>query len=96
MNLLRIYLVIGLIAASGLAYGFWHHAVYKSGYNACEASFKLASDKQKDTAQKEITKIGDKYEEIRTDLRKNPDYMRPVSPLVGSAISRMPNRTPAK
>lgn len=96
MSTLRIYFVLTLIAASGLVYGLWHHAVYKNGYNACEASFKAAGDKQKDEAQKKIAKIGDKYEEIISDIHSQPDYMQPVSPLVGLAIGRMPDRTATK
>lgn len=86
--------VAGIITAIGLVYGIWHHTIYKSGYQACEVVYRAAADAQKAKADAEIAKIGEKYAPIHEKLRQSPDYMRPVSPLVGSIIGGLPTPAP--
>lgn len=73
----------------------WHdHKVDMGGYNRAMAEVKAAAYEQAATAQQEIAKIGDKYAEKRKILRADPDYLRPVSPLVGHAIDGLPAPSP--
>ncbi len=95
---LSFWLQFGLVAASVAAVGggvwYVHHHIYQSGYDARVAEEKAAADKAAADAQAKIAKIGDKYAPIHEKLRQSPDYMRPVSPLVGSAIGSLPNPAP--
>lgn len=83
--------VAGLIAAMGLVYGIWHHTVYKSGENACEARYTSAAAAAAAHAQTEIATEKVKYAQIDQALQKSTGFSKPVSPLVGDAIGRMRN-----
>lgn len=41
----RLIVVFSLATAIGGAYGLWHHAVYKSGEDACQARYVAANIK---------------------------------------------------
>jgi hypothetical protein len=88
------WLTLGCCAAIATAALLYHHHVFKSGEAACKAEYTAAADNQKVAAQIEIAKIGDKYAIINEKLHESPIFMRPVSPLVGAAISGMPQPHP--
>lgn len=80
-----------LLASGGLAYGLWHHSIYKAGEVACEARYTAAAATQAASAQAQIATEKVKYDQINQDIQKGTGFARPVSPLAGSAIGRMPS-----
>lgn len=82
---------------AGVAGAVWavHHHIDAQGYGRCQAEYKAAADLQAGTAQAEIVKGNMKYAEISKSLRAESGYLRPVSPLVGAAIGRLPQPSPS-
>lgn len=90
----QLSFVFSLITAIGVVYGIWHHTVYKSGEDACQARYTAATVAQNATAQKQILTIGGKYVQIESDISKKDGFSVPVSPLVADTIGRMPDPSP--
>ncbi len=90
----RIAFVASLIAAIGAVYGLWHHTIYKSGEDACQARYTAAAAAQATKATKEIVTLGAKYAKIDQTMQQSAGFTRPVSPLVADAIGRLPNPSP--
>lgn len=87
----RLLFVAGLVAAISGVYGIWHHTIYKSGEDACQARYTEAAAAQATKAQTEIKATGEKYVQIESDINKESGFSVHSSPLVASAISRMPS-----
>lgn len=81
--------ICGLVAALSLVVWRVHHNIEKAGYDRCMNEFKELSQKQAYEAAQEIIKVENETQEKKASLRAEPDYLGPVSPLVGRTIERM-------